>query len=275
MIIVQLSDLHVRPPGIAAYDRVRTNDMLREAIEHVNALRPRVDVVVVTGDLVHAGDVAEYTMLRQLLAGLEMPVYLVPGNHDDRGNFREIFADSDYLPTEGEFLHYAIEDHPVRLIGLDTVVPGAAGGELCERRRAWLEETLAAAPGRPTVIFMHHPPFRTGIEHMDVIALQDADAEALGRLVERHPRIERVLCGHVHRPIQVRWRGTLASTAPSTAHQVVLDLRPGAAGAFALEPPGYQIHIWSEDAGVVSHTASVGRFDGPHSFLDDGTGGVG
>jgi 3',5'-cyclic AMP phosphodiesterase CpdA len=275
MIIVQLSDLHVCPPGVPAYGRVPTNDMLRAAIENVNAIRPRVDVVLATGDLAHAGAVEEYAMLRQLLAELAMPVYLVPGNHDDRANLRKVFGDSDYLPDDGEFVHYAVEDHPVRLIGLDTVVPGAASGELCERRRAWLEETLAAAPDQPTVIFMHHPPFRTDIGHMDVIALKDADAHALGRMVERNPQIERILCGHVHRSIQVRWHGTLASTAPSTAHQVVLDLRPGAPGTFALEPPGYQVHTWSRDVGIISHTASVGRFDGPHSFPDDGTGGVG
>ena len=272
MIIVQLSDLHVRPPGVLAYGRVPTNDMLREAIEHVNALRPRADVVLATGDLVHAGDIEEYAMLRQLLAELSMPVYLVPGNHDDRGNLRKVFADSEYLPDTGEYLQYSVEDHPVRLIGLDTVIPGKAGGELCLHRRAWLEETLAAAPERPTVVFMHHPPFRTNIDHMDVIGLEGA--EAMGRLVERHPQIERILCGHLHRPIQVRWRGTLASTAPSTAHQVVLDLRRGTEGAFALEPPGYQIHVWSRDTGLVSHTAIIGRFDGPHPFADDGTGGV-
>jgi 3',5'-cyclic AMP phosphodiesterase CpdA len=79
----------------------------------------------------------------------------------------------------------------------------------------------------------------------------------------------------VHRSIQVRWRGSLASTAPSTAHQVVLDLRPGAEGTFSLEPPGYQVHVWTRDAGIVSHTAQVGRFAGPYPFADDGTGGTG
>ncbi len=273
MIIVQLSDLHVRPPGVEAYGRVPTNDMLREAVQHVNAMRPRADVVLATGDLVHAGDLEEYAMLRELLAELEMPVYLVLGNHDDRGSFRKVFGDSEYLPATGEFQHFAVEDHPVRLIGLDTVIPGKAGGRLCEQRLAWLEDTLDAEPDRPTVLFMHHPPFRTNIEHMDVIGLEGA--EAMGRLVERHPQIERILCGHLHRSIQVRWRGSLASTAPSTAHQVVLDLRPGAEGTFALEPPGYQVHVWSRDTGMVSHTAHVGRFDGPHLFSDDGTGGVG
>jgi 3',5'-cyclic AMP phosphodiesterase CpdA len=128
--------------------------------------------------------------------------------------------------------------------------------------------SLAEAPERPTVLFMHHPPFRTAIEHMDVIGLNGA--EALGALVERHPQIERILCGHLHRPIQVRWRGTLAATAPSTAHQVVLDLRPGADGAFALEPPGYQLHVWTPEAGIVSHTTYVGKFDGPHPFVEPG-----
>lgn len=267
MIIAQITDLHVRPEGVLAYDRVPTNAMLREAVADVNALRPRPDVVLATGDLVHCGMIEEYRVLRDLLDGLEMPAYLVPGNHDDRENLRAVFTDHRYLPAAGDFLHYAIEDHPVRLIGLDTLVPGEARGELCGHRLAWLARMLAADPDRPTVIFMHHPPFRTAIEHMDVIGLTGADA--FGDLVERHPQIERILCGHLHRPIQVRWRGTLAATAPSTAHQVVLDLRPGAPGTFALEPPGYQLHVWTPDHGIVSHTTLIGRFDGPHLFTEE------
>ena len=266
MIIAQITDLHVRPEGSRAYNRVPTNDMLRDAIAEVNALAPPPDVVIATGDLVHTGEIAEYEMLRDLLDGFDMPVYLVPGNHDDRDNLRKMFGGTAYLPAEGDFLHYAVEDYPVRLIGLDTLVPGEARGELCTARIGWLAERLADAPDRPTVIFMHHPPFDTGIQHMDVIGL--TGAEALGDLVARHKQIERILCGHLHRPIQVRWRGTLAATAPSTAHQVVLDLRPGAEGRFALEPPGYQLHVWSPGLGMVSHTATIGRFDGPHPFAD-------
>jgi len=268
MIIAQVSDLHVRPDGVQAYGRVPTNDMLRETIAHLNALRPRADVVLATGDLVHFGQREEYERLRDLLEELDAPVYLVPGNHDHRGNLRAVFGHHAYLPQEGDFIHYAVDEHPVRLIGLDTIIPGKAGGELCARRLDWLASALAAAPDRPTVLFMHHPPFRTAIDHMDVIGLDNADA--LGALVERNPQIERILCGHLHRPIQVRWRGTLAATAPSTAHQVVLDLRPGADGAFALEPPGYQLHVWTPGSGIVSHTAQVGKFDGPYPFIEPG-----
>lgn len=265
MIIVQISDLHVRAPGTLAYGRVPTNDMLRAAIRQIAEMEPRPDVVIATGDLVHAGAVEEYEMLHHLLGALDIPVYLVPGNHDLRENFAAVFGDHDYLPKRG-FQHYVIDNYPVRLIGLDTVIPGHGGGTLCAERLGWLEDVLAAGRNRPTVVFMHHPPFRTGIDHMDVIGL--ATGDAFGAVIERHPQVERVLCGHLHRAIQVRWRGTLAATAPSTAHQVALDLRPGVDGVFALEPPGFQVHVWSPGAGIISHTVSVGRFDGPYPFVE-------
>ena len=99
---------------------------------------------------------------------------------------------------------------------------------------------------------------------MDAIACRDGDA--LGRIVERHPNIERVLCGHVHRSIQVRWRGTLGCVAPGTAHQVALDLQPERPAMYNLEPPCYMLHLWRETTGVISHTAFTGLYDGPYDF---------
>ena len=95
-----------------------------------------------------------------------------------------------------------------------------------------------------------------------------ANAEALKAIVERHPQVERILCGHLHRPIQVRWAGTLASTSPSPAHQVALDLSADAPSQFVMEPPGYQLHRWHAESGLVSHTAFIGKFDGPYPFHD-------
>ena len=265
MIIVQITDFHVCAPGAYAYGRVPTNDMLRSAIRQVNAIEPKPDLVLATGDLVDRGSREEYAVLRDLLAELQAPVYLVPGNHDKRANLAASFADHAYLPRQG-YQQYVVEGYPVRLIALDTLVEGKGGGTLCAERLGFLERALAQGGGRPTIIFMHHPPFRTMIDHMDAIGLDAADA--MGAIVERHPEIERILCGHLHRPIQMRWRGALASTAPSTAHQVVLDLRPKAVGSFALEPPGLQVHAWTAEAGLVSHTLPIGRFDGPHRFVN-------
>lgn len=268
MIIAQITDLHVRPPGRLAYDRVDTNAMLRSAVAALMKLERRPDVVLASGDLTDCGLLEEYETLRELLAPLSMPVYLVPGNHDRRENLRAIFYVDGYLPADGEFLHYVVDDHPVRLIGLDTVIPGEGHGLMCTRRLAWLEQQLAREPGEPTVIFMHHPPFLTGLADMDRINCRGGDQMA--DIVARFPNVERLVCGHHHRPIQTRWAGTLASVAPSTAHQVVLDLQPdNGPSMFNLEPPAYQLHVWSPYTGLVSHTAYVNDFAGPYPFVLD------
>lgn len=268
MLIAQLTDLHIKPPGRIAYGVVDTAPMLRAAVSSVLALRPAPDVVLLTGDLTDAGLPEEYALLRQILAPLRCPVYAIPGNHDARAAMRAGFADHRYLPIGEGFIQYVIDDHPVRLVGLDSVIPGDAAGELCAARLAWLEAVLAAAPSRPTVLFLHHPPFDTGIAHMDKIGL--AGAAAFADLVKRHPQVERVLAGHLHRSIQTRWAGTLASTAPSSAHQVSLELAPDAAASFALEPPGYQLHLYTPGIGIVSHTVTIGSFPGPYPFRDAG-----
>ena len=268
MLIAQLTDTHIKPAGRLAYRRVDTETCLRRAVAHVAGLEPRPDVVLITGDLVDAGHPEEYALLRSILEDLPKPYYLIPGNHDERRALASGFRDHAYLPRDSEFLQYVIDGHELRLIGLDTIIPGQPGGEMCARRTAWLDARLAEAPDRPTLLFMHHPPFRTGIEHMDAMRLADEDRFAA--LVRRHPQVVRVLCGHVHRAIQAPFAGTTASIAPSTAHQVALDLRPQGPSAFMLEPPGFQLHLYEEGTGLVTHTAAIGDFDGPYPFFDEG-----
>jgi Icc protein len=268
VIIAQLSDMHIKPEGRLAYRRVDTAPYLARAVRHLLAMTPRPDVVLGTGDLVDSGQPEEYRRLRELLAPLTMPVYLIPGNHDDRQALRDTFADQGYLPREG-FVQYVVESYPVRLVALDTLVPGKGGGVLCAERLAWLDARLGEAPERPTLVFMHHPPFRTGIAHMDALGLDNA--EALGAVIRRHPQVASITCGHLHRPIQVRWNGTIAMTAPSPAHQVALDLTPDGPSAFVMEPPACLLHLWRPDTGLLAHTSYIGEFDGPYPFYENGT----
>jgi Icc protein len=184
-----------------------------------------------------------------------MPLFAIPGNHDAREPMRQAFAGGGYLPREG-FLNYVIEDYPMRIIGLDTLVPGEGGGALCSDRLRWIDRVLATAPDRPVLVLMHHPPFVTGISRMDRLGLDGTAAFA--EIIRHHPQVERIACGHLHRAIESRFAGTMAGTAPSTAHQIVLDLRTDARISFAFEPPGYQLHYWREDAGLVTHTAAIG-----------------
>jgi 3',5'-cyclic-AMP phosphodiesterase len=261
MMIAQISDPHVVMPGALLYGRIETAAMLARAVAELNRLEPPPDIVVITGDLVDKGTLAEYDHLRRLLAPLPMPVFVIPGNHDAREALRAAFGGDGYLPKDG-FLQYAVEDYPVRLVALDTLIPGEGGGELCAERLLWLDRTLAAAPDRPTVVLMHHPPFPTGIERMDRAGLREPDAFAA--VIRRHSQVERILCGHLHRAISCRFAGTVAGTAPSTAHQIRLDIRSGGPLRFVLEPPGYQLHLWRDGTGLVSHTAVFGEWPGPY-----------
>lgn len=271
--LVQLTDLHIREPGRLAYGRIDTAPYLQQAVQSVLALPQQPDAVVITGDLTDFGRAAEYEQLARLLAPLAMPVYLMPGNHDDRDQLRRSFPGHAYLGTGDDtagFIQYSVRIGALRLLTLDTCVPGASHGTLCDKRLGWLEAQLDACSGEPVVVAMHHPPFTTLIGHMDEIGLLQG-ADALEALVARHPNVERVICGHLHRAIDVRFGGTIASTSPAPAHQVCLDLAPGAASAWTLEPPGFRVHAWSPRSGrLVTHLAASGRFEGPFPFHDNG-----
>jgi len=265
-ILGQISDLHIKRPGKLSYRVVDCAAMLARCVEEILRLPQQPDAIVITGDLVDFGRLDEYAHLRELLSPLPMPYYLLPGNHDERGALRQAFADHAYLRQWQPYVQYAIDDWPVRLVALDTVIPGEGGGRLDAERLAWLERTLAAERTKPTLVLMHHPPFPTLIGHMDEIGLEGSDQ--LAAVISRHPQVERILCGHLHRPIQYRFAGTLASTSPSPAHQVALDLSPNAPSRFKMEPPGFQLHAWRAGMGVVSHTAYIGEFAGPYPFFE-------
>lgn len=263
MIICQLTDMHIRAPGSLAYGRVDTNRFFGAAIEQLAAVRPAPDVYLLTGDLTDFGRADEYATLAQAVARLGKPAYLLPGNHDERGGLRAAFPALRYLHGPEPFIQYRVDLEGLALIALDTVVPNKGHGELDAERLAWLRDHLDATT--PTLIAMHHPPFTTGIGHMDKDGLLKGAAE-LEALLSEHGNIERVLCGHLHRSIQARFANTFASTCPSPAHQVTLNLSAGAPSSYMFEPPGYQLHTW-DGKRLVTHTAVLGRYEGPYPFF--------
>ncbi|MGU9981275.1 phosphodiesterase [Phreatobacter sp. HK31-P] len=268
MLIAHLTDLHVRPHGLPAYRTAETNMLTERALDAVLALDPRPDAVLLTGDLTDNGLPAEYENLKRMLSRLPMPVWLIPGNHDRRENLKSILGDHPGLSQHPVFAQWVTDLGPVRLIGLDTVVPGSGAGRLCAERLAWLEERLAEDTAKPTIVAMHHPAFVCGIHHMDRISMIDGTAEFEG-IIRRHPQVVRILSGHHHRPIQALFGGTLAMVAPSVAHQVVLDLNDRPPGQFNFEPAAFHLHLWTEASGLVTHTAYVEKAPGPFPFLRD------
>jgi 3',5'-cyclic AMP phosphodiesterase CpdA len=266
MMLVQLTDLHVRPRGIAANRVVETNMLTERAFRAVAALRPVPDAVVISGDLTECGLIEEYTLLAELLKRtLALPVYVIPGNHDRRERLAAGLP--EYCRVTDGFIQYAVEDLPVRLVLLDSVVPGSGHGELCAARLDFLDRTLAEQPDKPTMVVLHHPPFICGIGHMDDINLRTS--REFGAVLARHKQVQRIISGHHHRPIFTSFGHAIASISPSVAQQVELELGPVAGGGFVLEPPGYHIHLWDSSNGFVTHTALVEKFPGPFPFLTD------
>jgi 3',5'-cyclic AMP phosphodiesterase CpdA len=247
MLIAQITDLHVVEHNEKAYGgRVDSNALLKGAVDRLNRLSPQPDLIIATGDLADHGRPEEYHKLRELLAEVKAPIAVVIGNHDKREIFREELGHFEYLPKSG-FLHYVLETRPVRVIVLDSTSDHRHDGDFCDERAAWLEARLSEADSVPTVVALHHPPFDTGIKWMD--GQGSGWAKPLIEVIARYPNIVRVICGHLHRPIFTEVAGCTVTVAPSTAHQVALDLSPDFDIAtqlpeFELEPPGFQLHSW-------------------------------
>lgn len=254
MLIAQLSDCHVMAPGDKGADLYQSADRLADAVTHLNKSINKPDIVIVSGDLVNYGNRDAYLIFKEIISGLQMPVYVMAGNHDDCAILRDVFADHAYLPKQGP-LKYVIEGWPLKLIILDTNLPGKAQGQLGDAQLVWLENELAREKDRDVVLFLHHPPFNTGLSTMDEMEL--IDAAALGDVVARHSHIERILCGHLHRAVQRRYQGTFAQTCPSTSHQVHLLLGDNNELATVREPPEYLLHYWTEQDGLVTHSDYV------------------
>ena len=147
--------------------------------------------VLFDGDLTDFGREQEYDNLARFLAPLSMPWFLMPGNHDDPATLRRKFPSHRYLAQRAGKIDYVIDEFPVRIVALDSTVPRESAGALDTSQLAWLDDTLAAAPRKPTIVALHHAPFWTGIGHMDGISL--ADPSALEAVIARHRQVERVL----------------------------------------------------------------------------------
>jgi 3',5'-cyclic AMP phosphodiesterase CpdA len=253
MLVVQITDTHIVVPASAGGPATARIESLSRCVTAINRLRPRPDAVVHTGDLTQSGDPAEYALARRILAPLAAPLYVVPGNRDRRRAFREAFGRDGYLPADGGFLHYTVERHAVRLVGLDSLVVGRGHGGICGERLNWIEAALAAAPERPTVVLMHHPPFDGGQGPLAGFLRAD-EAAALSATFRRHRQVRRVLCGHAHLAAEGLCGGILVSTMPSVA----TDLRQDGGPTGPEAPPMLRLHALAPQTGLISRSQFVG-----------------
>jgi 3',5'-cyclic AMP phosphodiesterase CpdA len=244
--IVQVTDTHITTDGAQAR-------YLVEALHWIDALQPRPAAVVLSGDAVNTGAPRQYEVLRDLLARSRTPVYVVPGNHDRRGPLRDTLPDRHFPGVRLERLSYVIDDEPVRLIGLDTSEHIRPGGILDDATLDWFDDELRRRPGRPTLVFMHHPPFRTGVNAADLFGF--TGLARFRRIIESQPSVIRIVAGHIHCEREAIIGAALATTALSSVPQHVPELFERQIIGFRPEPAGLAVHTW--DAGAFSTTSYV------------------
>ncbi|TQE98805.1 MAG: phosphodiesterase [Spiribacter salinus] len=240
--ILQISDLHIMPEGQLFHGKIDTAAALQDMLTGLAGLLPvigPVERLVISGDLTETGCEGAYDHLRAIMEKAPLPWCAIPGNHDSRAAMRAFAAGADWMPGDGP-INWREDLDDVTILGLDTLVEGAAHGSVSEQTLEWLTATLRDLAGRPVLVFMHHPPFATGITAMDAIGLTP------------HPRLEAVLrdhvgpvqiaCGHVHRMIKGQYAGRQVTIAPGTSHAVGLNLQIDAGPEFIPRHSGAILH---------------------------------
>lgn len=246
--LVQISDPHLG----ASWAHGEPVDLLAATVDRIRVSGPSPDALLVTGDLAdHATD-DEYRQVREVLELLAVPIYALPGNHDDRGALRRHFG----LPgVDDEPVNYTVDLGELRLVVLDSTRPGEDGGELKREQLGWLEARLAEARDTPTVVAIHHPPLTTGVQAWDRTLLSSAERLTFGSIVGQHPQIRRIVAGHLHRTITGAVSGRSVLVAPSTYVQFQIAFGADTI-SLASESPGFAVHAML-DGELVSYIQTL------------------
>ncbi len=184
-----------------------------------------------------------------------MPYYVIPGNHDNRQDLLSIFGVKSCQENSDQLINYSIDDHELKLIGLDTSIPHEAGGKITLSTANWLEKKLQQFKNKPVIIFMHHPPIDVGIAETKLDSF--SGQEHLAKVIKNHNNIEAILCGHLHLATQTRWHGTIINTAPSIGMRLVIDFSMKHESQFILDEPSYLLHYWTDNKNLVCFNVNV------------------
>jgi Icc protein len=227
--LLQITDMHLFGDEAGELRGIATLAALRAVLRAAHAGLNSCDAVLITGDLVQ-DDPRGYAHLRRELGALRKPVLCIPGNHDDPAAMRSALAGEPFR-TGG---HFDLGDW--RIVLLDSVVPGAAGGLLQPAQLRALESALAGAGPRHALVCLHHHPVVMGSLWLDEVGL--ANADEFFAVIERHPAVRAITWGHVHQAWDGLRKGVRLLATPSTCAQFTPHV-----DVFAVDtrPPGYRM----------------------------------
>ncbi|MES1926415.1 metallophosphoesterase [Salinisphaera sp. T31B1] len=248
MRILHITDPHLLADPCARLHGWPVADCFERVLCHALAHTAGIDALVLGGDLVDDESAAGYTWLDRRLAGIDLPVLAVAGNHDDPDRMQQCLSQAH--------VHRSLQVDGGYLYGLNSHRTGHADGRIGADALASLDASLARVR-RPSLICVHHPPVALNSAWIDSIGL--ADGAELLTLLARHPHVRGVLSGHAHQASTSRWGPLTIWTTPSTMRQFL----PGAA-AFAEDrdrPPGYRVIDLPMHGAPVSRVVRVSAAD--------------
>lgn len=258
--ILQISDTHIVPTDVLVSGRLDTAGSLARLVKRIDDIREEIgaiDALLVTGDLSDDGSAESYARFKTLILPLDLPTYVIAGNHDRREQMRRAFP--KVLPTSGP-LNWICKVGDIHLIGLDTLVEGLGSGTLTPESLSFLRTALSDAGTAPVLLALHHPPFASGIGFMDRIGLTNRDA--LREILADHSGNLRIVCGHIHAMMVSDVDGQIAISAPSSCSTFAYDRRSNAPVGYMDQEDGFLLHRW--DAGFqtvrIGPTAGSGPF---------------
>jgi 3',5'-cyclic AMP phosphodiesterase CpdA len=245
VIIAQLSDIHAAPgnDNLSRFDRAMT---------WLDMIEP--DVLVITGDLTDNNWLEGYAAISTCLDARSYPKLILPGNSDNRILMRSVWSISHWTDVASQAaMHFAADFGEIRLIGLDTTVPGSSAGSVSEHI-PWLEQRLSIEGPTKSILFMHHHVFQTGISPMDQIMC--GESVELGHFLRKNRRrLIAIATGHVHRPVAGSLAGIPAyicgSICPANPMWLGSETVPP-----ANDPPSLMIHRFVDGA-LASHHITV------------------
>ena len=265
--LIQLSDLHLVSPGKLTSKVLDTNAILEETINEILSKKDyfgQIDGLVVTGDISDDGSMESYLSAYEKLSKLNVPILVIPGNHDSRDPMRKVFHENVQFSKNSSQFDWVFKFDETLIIGLDTLVEGENFGFLEEKSLDFLSHQLSNNSGSDLVLLIHHPPIKTGIYFMDQIGL--TNSSDLSECLKATNRPIKILCGHVHGV----YHGLLGIhpvvSAPSICSAFEFNRQEFAPVGFNKGPTGYAYLETSSNGFWTSIPSNYGN--GPLKFSD-------
>lgn len=250
LLVAQITDTHLFANPNQQLLGLQTEDSLQTVLRQIQALHARPDLILLTGDLSQDASTASYDRLQTLMCPLNIPIYWVPGNHDDP----QVMAQRLVEPPFSAQKSFHVGGWQFLL--LDSSIPGRVHGQLSPVTLDWLDWELGQFTHEPAVIAFHHPPFLVGSDWMNEIGLRNADD--FFAVCDRHSRLKLVLFGHIHQEFTHHRHGVDYLGTPSTCIQFkpnspnfMLDQEYPGLRLLRLFPDG----TWDSDVQRITYTA--------------------